>query len=104
MLKQESRVLKQKALASLIAAIEGWLGGIDELVSYELTRDALRAQGRYIAGARVLICGASYREDVGDTRYSGSEMVARKLDFRWSSSFSRAKACSSAAFLRSTSL
>jgi UDP-N-acetyl-D-glucosamine dehydrogenase len=45
----------------------------------ELTRDALRNMGRYIAGARVLICGASYRQDVGDTRYSGSEMVVRKL-------------------------
>ncbi len=45
----------------------------------QLTRDALRNMGRYIAGAEVLICGASYRQDVGDTRYSGSEMVARKL-------------------------
>ncbi|HTX89280.1 MAG TPA: UDP binding domain-containing protein [Bacteroidales bacterium] len=45
----------------------------------ELTRDALRNMGRYIAGARVLLCGASYRQDVGDTRYSGSEMVVRKL-------------------------
>jgi UDP-N-acetyl-D-glucosamine dehydrogenase len=45
----------------------------------ELTRDALRNMGRYIAGANVLICGASYRQDVGDTRYSGSEMVVRKL-------------------------
>jgi UDP-N-acetyl-D-glucosamine dehydrogenase len=45
----------------------------------ELTRDALRNMGRYIAGAAVLVCGASYRQDVGDTRYSGSEMVVRKL-------------------------
>jgi UDP-N-acetyl-D-glucosamine dehydrogenase len=45
----------------------------------QLTRDALRNMGRYIAGAEVLICGASYRQDVGDTRYSGSEMVVRKL-------------------------
>ncbi len=45
----------------------------------ELTRDALRNMGRYIAGAQILICGASYRQDVGDTRYSGSEMVVRKL-------------------------
>ena len=45
----------------------------------ELTRDALRNMGRYIAHAEVLICGASYRQDVGDTRYSGSEMVVRKL-------------------------
>lgn len=45
----------------------------------ELTRDALRNMGRYIAGSKVLLCGASYRQDVGDTRYSGSEMVVRKL-------------------------
>jgi UDP-N-acetyl-D-glucosamine dehydrogenase len=45
----------------------------------ELTRDSLRNMGRYIAGAQVLVCGASYRQDVGDTRYSGSELVVRKL-------------------------
>jgi nucleotide sugar dehydrogenase len=45
----------------------------------ELTRDALRNMSRYIAGSNVLICGASYRQDVGDTRYSGSEIVVRKL-------------------------
>jgi nucleotide sugar dehydrogenase len=44
-----------------------------------LTRDALRNMGRQIAGAAVLLCGASYRQDVGDTRYSGSEVVVRKL-------------------------
>ncbi|MBN2137422.1 MAG: hypothetical protein JW720_06425 [Sedimentisphaerales bacterium] len=44
-----------------------------------LTRDALRNMGRQIAGAPVLLCGASYRQDVGDTRYSGSEVVVRKL-------------------------
>ncbi len=45
----------------------------------ELTRDALRNMGKYIAGSDVLVCGASYRQDVGDTRYSGSEMLVRKL-------------------------
>jgi nucleotide sugar dehydrogenase len=45
----------------------------------ELTRDALRNMGRYIAHADVLVCGASYRQDVGDTRYSGSEIVVRRL-------------------------
>jgi len=45
----------------------------------ELVRDALRNMARYIAGADVVLCGASYRQDVGDTRYSGSEMVVRKL-------------------------
>jgi UDP-N-acetyl-D-mannosaminuronate dehydrogenase len=33
----------------------------------------------YIVGFDVVLCGASYRQDVGDTRYSGSEMVVRKL-------------------------
>lgn len=27
----------------------------------------------------MLLCGASYRQDVGDTRYSGSEVVVRRL-------------------------
>ena len=45
----------------------------------ELTRDALRNMGEHIAGAEVLLCGASYREGVGDTRYSGSELVIRRL-------------------------
>jgi len=45
----------------------------------ELTRDALRNMNRYIAGSDVVLCGASYRQDVGDTRYSGSEIVVRKL-------------------------
>ena len=44
-----------------------------------LTRDALRNMGRQLAGATVLLCGASYRQDVGDTRYSGSELIVRKL-------------------------
>ncbi len=45
----------------------------------ELTRDALRNIGRQVAAAPILLCGASYRQDVGDTRYSGSEIVVRKL-------------------------
>ncbi|MBN8458954.1 MAG: GDP-mannose dehydrogenase [Verrucomicrobia bacterium] len=45
----------------------------------ELTRDALRNMGRPLYAAPILLCGASYREDVGDTRYSGSELVVRKL-------------------------
>ena len=45
----------------------------------QLVRDALRNMGRPIAAADVLLLGASYREDVGDTRYSGSEIIVRKL-------------------------
>jgi len=45
----------------------------------QLTRDALRNMGRPIASADILALGASYREDVGDTRYSGSELIVRRL-------------------------
>jgi UDP-N-acetyl-D-glucosamine dehydrogenase len=45
----------------------------------QLMRDALRNMGRIVAASRVTILGASYREDVGDTRYSGSEIIVRKL-------------------------
>ncbi len=45
----------------------------------DLTRNALRNMGKSMASAKVLLCGASYRQDVGDTRYSGSEIVVRKL-------------------------
>lgn len=45
----------------------------------QLTRDALRNMGKAIAATDVLVLGAAYREDVGDTRYSGSEIVIRKL-------------------------
>jgi UDP-N-acetyl-D-glucosamine dehydrogenase len=48
----------------------------------QLTRDALRNMGRPIASAEILVLGASYREDVGDvgdTRYSGSELIVRQL-------------------------
>jgi nucleotide sugar dehydrogenase len=45
----------------------------------QLTRDALRNMSRPLAAAEILILGASYREDVGDTRYSGSELILRRL-------------------------
>ena len=44
-----------------------------------LTKEALLAMDRWVDGAEVVLCGASYRPDVGDTRYSGSEMVVRGL-------------------------
>lgn len=45
----------------------------------QIVRDALRNRNVPIASAEVLILGASYREDVGDTRYSGSEVLIRRL-------------------------
>jgi len=35
--------------------------------------------GKIVAATNILVLGASYREDVGDTRYSGSEILVRKL-------------------------
>jgi len=45
----------------------------------QLVRDALRNIGKPIAAADILLLGASYREGIGDTRYSGSELIVRKL-------------------------
>jgi UDP-N-acetyl-D-glucosamine dehydrogenase len=45
----------------------------------QFVRDALRNMNLPIAGAEILILGASYREDVGDTRFSGSELMVRRL-------------------------
>ncbi|MCX5844211.1 MAG: GDP-mannose dehydrogenase [Deltaproteobacteria bacterium] len=45
----------------------------------QLVRDALRNIGKILAACKIAVLGASYREDVGDTRYSGSEILVRKL-------------------------
>ena len=45
----------------------------------QLTRDALRNMNKPIAAANILLLGAAYRKDVGDTRYSGSELIVRRL-------------------------
>ncbi len=45
----------------------------------QLVRDALRNMGKIVAASKIAVLGASYREDVGDTRYSGSELIVRKI-------------------------
>ncbi len=45
----------------------------------QLVRDALRDMNKIVAASKITLLGASYREDVGDTRYSGSEIIVRKL-------------------------
>lgn len=45
----------------------------------QLVRDALRNMGKIVAASKIAVLGVSYREDVGDTRYSGSEIIVRKL-------------------------
>jgi len=45
----------------------------------QLVRDAMRNMGRVVAASKTALLGVSYREDVGDTRYSGSELIVRKI-------------------------
>ncbi|HQG31696.1 MAG TPA: UDP binding domain-containing protein [Deltaproteobacteria bacterium] len=49
------------------------------LHAVQLIRDGLRNMGKIVAASIVTVLGASYREDVGDTRYSGSELMIRKI-------------------------
>ena len=49
------------------------------LRAVQLVRDALRNMGKIVAASKIAILGVSYRQDVGDTRYSGSEIIVRKL-------------------------
>ena len=45
----------------------------------QLVRDALRNMGKIVPASKIALLGISYRQDVGDTRYSGSEIIVRKL-------------------------
>jgi UDP-N-acetyl-D-glucosamine dehydrogenase len=45
----------------------------------QLVRDGLRNMGLIVAASQIAILGVSYREDVADTRYSGTEILVRKL-------------------------
>ncbi|MEZ4599312.1 MAG: UDP binding domain-containing protein [Syntrophotaleaceae bacterium] len=45
----------------------------------QLVRDSLRNMGKIVAATPITVLGVSYREDIGDTRYSGSEVLVRKL-------------------------
>ncbi|NNL76048.1 MAG: nucleotide sugar dehydrogenase [Desulfobacterales bacterium] len=49
------------------------------LRAVQLARDALRNMGKIVAASKIAVLGVSYRQDVGDTRYSGSEIIVRKL-------------------------
>lgn len=44
-----------------------------------LAQSALKSIGKNIKGLKVAVLGASYREDVGDTRYASYEPIVRKL-------------------------
>jgi UDP-N-acetyl-D-glucosamine dehydrogenase len=44
-----------------------------------MVRDALRNMGKIVRYPKSWCWAISYRQDVGDTRYSGSEIIVRKL-------------------------
>lgn len=44
-----------------------------------LVCETMERMGRYVGGAAITLCGAAYRAGVGDTRYSGSELIVRAL-------------------------
>lgn len=45
----------------------------------DLMIDSLKELNKSVNKAKILVLGAAYRKDVGDTRYSGSELIVRKL-------------------------
>lgn len=45
----------------------------------DLLMHGLKEMNKDIVESKILLLGASYRQDVGDTRYSGSEIIVRKL-------------------------
>ncbi len=49
------------------------------LYAARVVREALKEMQIPISRAEILVLGASYREDVGDTRHSGSEILVRRL-------------------------
>jgi nucleotide sugar dehydrogenase len=49
------------------------------LHAVDLVCDTMERIGHYVGGATITLCGAAYRAGVGDTRFSGSELIARGL-------------------------
>jgi len=68
---------EEDALPITTAAIN--INDTRALHAAELVCEALAAMARPVTGSPILLCGATYREDVGDTRYGGSELIVRKL-------------------------
>lgn len=49
------------------------------LYAVHLLHNVLRNTGKIVVGSIVTLLGVSYRGDVGDTSYSGSELIMRKI-------------------------
>lgn len=51
----------------------------DGMHAVDMMEDELRAVGKKLRGSRIVVAGASYREDVADTRYAPYEAIVRYL-------------------------
>jgi len=54
----------------------------DGMHAVDMMKDELKAIGKNLKGARIVVAGASYREDVADTRYAPYEAIVRYLQER----------------------
>jgi len=71
-LKQLSRLLK---LITLMVDIND----TDGMHSVDMMKEELGALGKKLKGSKIVVAGASYREDVADTRYAPYEAIVRYL-------------------------
>jgi nucleotide sugar dehydrogenase len=71
-LRQLNRVLKMITLMVDINDTDG-------MHSVDIMEEELKALGKKLKGSRIVVAGASYREDVADTRYAPYEAIVRYL-------------------------
>lgn len=74
--KENKNALKRVMnLISLIVDIND----TDGIHAVEIAERSLKEMGKKLKGSKVLVAGASYREDVADTRYASYETIIRYL-------------------------
>lgn len=67
-----------KRVMDLISLIVD-INDTDGIHAVELVEEELKKIGKKLRGSKVLVAGASYREDVADTRYASYETIVRYL-------------------------
>ncbi|MGB9805572.1 MAG: nucleotide sugar dehydrogenase [Thermoproteota archaeon] len=74
--KENKEALRR--IMSLISLIVD-INDTDGIHAVELVEEELKKVGKKLRGSKVLVAGASYREDVADTRYASYETIVRYL-------------------------
>jgi nucleotide sugar dehydrogenase len=77
--KENKEALRR--IMSLISLIVD-INDTDGIHAVELVEEELKKVGKKLRGSKVLVAGASYREDVADTRYASYETIVRYLKER----------------------